>query len=165
MEVFGLRIGNGVDFHSFAEESGNFTIPLGGVLIPSKHKINAHSDGDVILHAFCEAVFGATSNGNIGTHFPPSDVKWKGASSTIFALYAIDLLTKQNGKLINVDFTVICEEPKIMPFANEIKLSLAKITGLSVNQIGVKATTTEQMGFLGRKEGIGAIATVLLYMF
>ena len=161
MNLFGLRIGNGVDFHKFGEEEGNFEIALGGISVPFKYKILAHSDGDVILHSICDAIFGAIGGGNIGLHFPPSDAQWENASSEIFLQYAHNLLT-QRGLLINIDVTVICEEPKIMPLANEIKQNIARILNVNSNQISIKAVTTEKMGFLGRKEGIGAIATALI---
>ena len=161
MNLFGLRVGNGVDFHKFGEEEGNFEIALGGVLVPFKRKILAHSDGDVILHSICDAIFGAIGEGNIGFHFPPSDAKWKDANSEIFLGYAHNLLT-QKGILINIDVTVICEEPKIMPISPEIKQNIARILNINSSQISIKAVTTEKMGFLGRKEGIGAIATTLV---
>jgi 2-C-methyl-D-erythritol 4-phosphate cytidylyltransferase/2-C-methyl-D-erythritol 2,4-cyclodiphosphate synthase len=164
MDIFNLRVGNGVDFHKFAPEEGNFSIALGGLIIPFQKKLLAHSDGDVILHSICDAIFGSLGNGNIGTHFPPSDIKWKDAKSEIFLEYAINLLTNTGGKLINIDTTVICEEPKIMPFAIQIKQNIAKITGLEMAKISIKAVTTEKMGFLGKKEGIGAITTILSYI-
>ena len=161
MNLLNLRIGNGVDFHKFGEENGEFEIALGGVLVPFNRKILAHSDGDVILHSICDAIFGAMGDGNIGFHFPPSDIKWKDANSEIFLEYAYNLLT-QKGILINIDVTVICEEPKIMPISFEIKQNIASKLSINFNQISIKAVTTEKMGFLGRKEGIGAIATALV---
>ena len=161
MNIKGLRIGNGVDFHKFDPLEGDFKITLGGIKIPFKHKIMAHSDGDVILHSICDAIFGAISNGNIGSHFPPNEAKWKDAKSELFLQYAYNLLAQQ-GELINIDVTVICEEPKIMPFADLIKNNISSIVNISPNQVGIKAVTTEKMGFLGKKEGISAIANALI---
>lgn len=157
-----LRIGNGFDFHKFENEEGEFAIPLGGILVPFKKRVLAHSDGDVIIHSLCDAIFGALCDGNIGTHFPPSEAKWKGARSVIFLEYAKKLLTERGGKITNIDVTVICEAPKVMPFAIEIRENLARVLSISKNVISVKATTTEAMGFLGRGEGIGAITNLLL---
>jgi 2-C-methyl-D-erythritol 2,4-cyclodiphosphate synthase len=162
MNLHGLRVGNGVDFHSFSTEEGDFKLALGGVSVPFHKKVLAHSDGDVILHSICEALFGAMGEGNIGTHFPPSDQRWKGANSTIFVKHALDLLKQKNGVLINIDITVICEVPKIMPIADGIKKNLSEV--LQTQNISVKATTTEKLGFLGRGEGIGAIASSLIYL-
>lgn len=163
-DLLKIRIGNGIDFHKFAQDIGEFKIPIGGVYIPFKHKIIAHSDGDVALHSICDAIFGGLANGNIGSHFPPSDERWKGVSSEVFLSTALELLKNSGGILINIDVTIICEDPKIMPFYAKIKKNLARITGLPTVRISIKAVTTEQMGFLGRKEGVGAIATVLLYV-
>jgi 2-C-methyl-D-erythritol 2,4-cyclodiphosphate synthase len=161
MDIKNLRVGNGVDFHKFDSIEGDFFIPVGGILIPFKRRVLAHSDGDVVLHSICDAIFGAIGNGNIGYHFPPSDKKWKDANSQLFLEYANNLLT-QKGFLINVDVTVICEQPKIMPFANEIKNNICNILNAGEDKISIKAVTSEKMGFLGRGEGIGAIATSLI---
>lgn len=162
MNIQNLRVGNGVDFHKFdTTQEGDFAIPIGGYLIPFRYKVLAHSDGDVVLHSICDAIFGAIGNGNIGSHFPPSDPKWKDANSKLFLEYANKLLT-QKGFLINLDITVICEQPKIMPFAENIKQNIVNILKCNYNQLSIKAVTTEQMGFLGRKEGIGAVCTSLV---
>ena len=164
MDLSGLRVGNGVDFHKFTTEQGDFELPIGGMFIPFKHQILAHSDGDVVLHSICDAIFGVLANGNIGSHFPPSNPKWKNANSQIFLEYALELLAHSKGKLINIDTTVICEEPKIMPHALKIRENIAKITGLQISQVSIKAVTSEKMGFLGRGEGIGAITTLLAHI-
>lgn len=156
-----LRIGNGVDFHKFAPEVGDFQIMLGGVEIPYKQKLLAHSDGDVILHSMCDCIFGAIGNGNIGTHFPNTDEKWKGVPSSIFLKHAFELLKKVNGEIINFDVTVMCEAPKVMFYASEIQKNISSLLNLEMNCIGVKAVTTEKMGFLGRGEGIACIVTGL----
>lgn len=162
MNLQGLRVGNGLDFHAFSHEKGAHKIALGGILFDFHAKIVAHSDGDVILHSICEAIFGAIGEGNIGTHFPPNDQKWKGANSTIFVKHALKMLEDKGGILINIDVTVVCEMPKIMPRVNEVKQNLISI--LKTPNISIKATTTEKLGFLGRGEGIGAMATSLIYI-
>lgn len=156
-----LRIGNGVDFHKFANEEGKFLLPIGGIKIPFYKKILAHSDGDVLLHSLCDAIFGSLANGNIGTHFPPSDDKWKNANSIIFLEYAINELKKKGGTIINIDSTIICEEPKIMPHVPKMKEIISKICNLEIAQISIKAVTTEKMGFLGNKEGVACLTNIL----
>ena len=159
-----LRVGNGVDFHKFAPEIGDLHIMLGGIKIPHKQKLLAHSDGDVILHSMCDAIFGAIASGNIGSHFPPSDSNWKDAESKIFLEYAYQLLKKAGGEIVNFDFTVMGENPKIMPHAIAIRENISKILGLETSRISIKAVTTEAMGFLGRGEGIGCLATGLFIL-
>lgn len=161
MNLHKLRIGNGVDFHRFSEETGDFAIPVGGILIPFSKNVLAHSDGDVVIHSICDSIFGALCEGNIGTHFPPSNEKLKNANSQIFLEYANNLL-KSKGGIINIDCTVICEAPKIMPYALNIKRNLAKILSISEDVISIKAVTTEKMGFCGRGEGIGCISNILI---
>ena len=162
MDLMKLRIGNGVDFHAFSNDEGDFTIPLGGVLVPFKKKLIAYSDGDVIIHSLCDAIFGAICDGNIGTHFPPSEAKWKGAPSVQFLEVAMQKLLTKKGKIINIDITVMCEAPKVMPISLNIRNNLAKVLNLSNDVISIKAVTTEQMGFLGRGEGVGCITNVLI---
>jgi 2-C-methyl-D-erythritol 2,4-cyclodiphosphate synthase len=162
MIMKGLRIGNGVDFHKFSSDEGLFEIKIGGIAFPFNKQLIAHSDGDVVLHSICDAIFGSLANGNIGTHFPPSDAKWKDANSKIFLEYATQMLKNANGKILNIDTTIICEAPKIMPNSLKMRQAIALMTGLELSQISIKAVTTEQMGFLGRKEGIGAITTMLI---
>ena len=155
------RVGQGVDVHAFCE--GDFVM-LGGVRIPHSHALAAHSDGDVVLHALCDALLGAAALGDIGRHFPQSDPKWEGVDSRVL-LREVDLLIKHEGwSISNADVTIICEEPKITPYAAEMALNIA--TDLDLNMgtrdISIKATTTESLGFCGRGEGIVAMAVVLI---
>lgn len=154
-----IKVGQGYDVHAFAE--GNHVM-LGGVHIPHSQGVLAHSDGDVILHAVTDAILGVLGDGDIGTHFPPSDEKWRGASSHQFLKYACDLLLKRGGRLNHLDVTLVCETPKISPFREQIRARLAEITGISLNDVGLKATTSEKMGFTGRKEGLAALALVTI---
>ena len=154
-----IRLGNGFDVHAF--EAGKFVI-LGGIKIPHTFKLCGHSDADVVLHAITDAIFGALAEGDIGTHFPPDNDKWKDASSDIFLKYAQKLAKGRNFKIGNVDCTVICEKPKIKPHAELIKTNIQNILNLNKGRISIKATTSEKLGFTGREEGIAALATVTL---
>ena len=154
-----IRLGNGFDVHAF--EAGKFVI-LGGIKIPHTFKLCGHSDADVVLHAITDAIFGALAEGDIGTHFPPDDDKWKDASSDIFLKYAQKLAKGRNFKISHVDCTVICEKPKIKPHAELIKTNIQNILNLNKDRVSIKATTSEKLGFTGRKEGIAALATVTL---
>ena len=154
-----IRLGNGFDVHAF--EAGKFVI-LGGIKIPHTFKLCGHSDADVVLHAITDAIFGALAEGDIGTHFPPDDDKWKDASSDIFLKYAQKLAKGKNFKIGNVDCTVICEKPKIKPHAELIKTNIQNILNLKKDRVSIKATTSEKLGFTGREEGIAALATVTL---
>ena len=154
-----IRLGNGFDVHAF--EAGKFVI-LGGIKIPHTFKLCGHSDADVVLHAITDAIFGALAEGDIGTHFPPDDDKWKDASSDIFLKYAQKLAKSKNFKIGNVDCTVICEKPKIKPHAELIKTNIQNILDLNKDRVSIKATTSEKLGFTGREEGIAALATVTL---
>jgi 2-C-methyl-D-erythritol 4-phosphate cytidylyltransferase / 2-C-methyl-D-erythritol 2,4-cyclodiphosphate synthase len=156
-----IRTGQGVDFHVF--EKGR-EILLCGVRIPHTHKLNGHSDADVALHALTDAILGAIGEGDIGTHFPPSDLQWKGAASSIFVKKAMELLHARGGVLANVDITILAEAPKISPHIEAMKTVLAPLLHLTQDRIAVKATTTEKLGAIGRKEGMAAfaIATVRL---
>lgn len=160
-----LRIGNGFDIHRFDDKiKGNFNIKIAGLDIPFKYKIIAHSDGDVVLHSLCDAIFGSIAEGNIGVHFPPSDPKWKDASSDIFLQYALNMLKDKGGEIVNIDTTIICEEPKIMPHSIKMRENLARMINISIENISIKATTTEKMGFLGRQEGIACFCNILIYI-
>jgi len=155
------RVGQGVDVHAFCE--GDFVM-LGGVRIPHSKALAAHSDGDVVLHALCDALLGAAALGDIGRHFPPSDSKWAGVDSRVL-LRKVDMLIKHEGwSISNADVTIICEEPKISPYSAQMALNIA--TDLDLNMgtrdISIKATTTEGLGFCGRGEGIVAQAVVLI---
>ncbi len=149
------RTGIGFDVHAF--EAGDAVI-LGGVTIPHTAKLKGHSDADVGLHALTDALFGAMCDGDIGQHFPPSDEKWKGAASDQFLIYAVERLRARGGRLVHVDLTLICERPKIGPHREAITARVADIVGLTPDRVSVKATTTEQLGFTGRSEGIAAQA-------
>jgi len=151
------RIGQGIDVHAFGEGDH---VMLGGVRIPHDRALVAHSDGDVALHALCDAMLGAAALGDIGRHFPPSDPKWEGVDSREL-LRQIDSMLKNEGwSLTNVDMTLVCEQPKITPHAKQMKANIAADTGLDVTDVSIKATTTEGLGFCGRGEGITALAIV-----
>ncbi|PCI43632.1 MAG: bifunctional 2-C-methyl-D-erythritol 4-phosphate cytidylyltransferase/2-C-methyl-D-erythritol 2,4-cyclodiphosphate synthase [Alphaproteobacteria bacterium] len=152
-----IRTGLGFDVHAF--EAGDNVI-LGGITIPHDQKLKGHSDADVALHALTDALLGAIGDGDIGTHFPPSDDKWKGSSSDIFLKYAHKLLKEKDGIISNIDLTLICEAPKIGPHAQAIRDNIAEILSLAPTRISIKATTTEKLGFTGRGEGIAAQAIV-----
>ena len=151
-----VRLGNGFDVHAFTE--GN-EVTLCGIKIPFSKKLLGHSDADVGLHAITDAIYGAIAAGDIGTHFPPNDPTWKDASSDIFLKHAVQLAEKLGYQVNNVDCTIICEQPKIGPLSDKMKISISKIMELDKNRISVKATTSEKLGFTGREEGIAALAT------
>jgi 2-C-methyl-D-erythritol 2,4-cyclodiphosphate synthase len=153
------RIGTGFDVHAFGE--GNFVV-LGGVSIPYKQGLIAHSDGDVLLHAIMDALLGALALGDIGKHFPDTDKKWQGANSRDL-LKAVNALIKQQGYQVgNIDSTIIAQAPKMAPYILEMQANIAKDLELDISDIGVKATTTEKLGFTGRKEGIACQASAIL---
>nr|MCH9765719.1 2-C-methyl-D-erythritol 2,4-cyclodiphosphate synthase [Alphaproteobacteria bacterium] len=154
-----FRVGTGYDVHAF--DDGNAVI-IGGVSIPHNRKLKGHSDADVGLHAITDAILGAIADGDIGTHFPPSDPQWKGAASDLFLKDAVRRIDELSGKLSNIDLTLICEEPKIGPHRPAMRESIAKICNISEGRVSVKATTSEKLGFTGRKEGIAALASVLV---
>ncbi|BBD80518.1 2-C-methyl-D-erythritol 2,4-cyclodiphosphate synthase [Aerosticca soli] len=154
-----MRIGSGFDVHAFAEGDH---VMLGGVRVPHHHGLAAHSDGDVVIHALCDAIFGALALGDIGTHFPPSEARWRGADSRQFLRHAAALMRAQGYRLGNADVTVIGEAPKVAPHAAAMRENLAADLDCPVSAISVKATTTEKLGFLGRREGLAAQASVLL---
>ena len=154
-----FRIGTGFDVHAF--EPGN-NLYLCGVKIPFDKSLAGHSDADVALHALTDALFGAIGKGDIGTWFPPTEPKWKNADSSVFLICASEEVGKMGFKISNIDLTIICEEPKINHYSNDMKQFLAHTLKLSIDRINVKATTTEQLGFTGRKEGIAALCTVIL---
>lgn len=155
------RIGQGYDVHQFTE--GDHII-LCGVKIPHNKAFAAHSDGDVAMHALTDAIYGALAQGDIGQHFPPSDDTWKNADSSIFLSHAVDLVTQQGGEMGNIDMTIICEYPKISPHTDTMRRRLADIMHMDIKNISVKATTSEKLGFTGRKEGIAATATAIIFM-
>ena len=155
----GIRIGLGVDFHQLAEGRELF---IGGVKIPHHKGAIGHSDADVLLHAICDAMLGAACLGDIGVHFPDTDQRFKNIDSKILLKESYDLVRKENYTIVNIDSTLCLEEPKIKPFVPQMQKTIAGILGLTEKDISIKATTTEQMGFVGRKEGLVAYATVLL---
>mgnify|MGYP001766204453 CR=1 FL=1 len=153
--------GTGFDVHRFTDGDH---VMLGGITIPHTHGLAAHSDGDVVLHALTDAVLGALGEGDIGQHFPPSDPKWKGAASYLFLEDAVHRVHNRGGCITNADVTLLCEAPKIGPHRDAMKASISRILGLEPARVGVKATTTEGLGFTGRREGIAAMATVMLLL-
>ena len=155
-----IRVGNGFDVHAFT--SGK-NIILCGVKIPYKFALSGHSDADVGFHALTDSIFGALAEGDIGCWFPPSDTKWKNANSEIFLKKALDLMTNKKYHISNLDLTFICETPRLSEYSELMKKNISRICNLQINTIGVKATTTEKLGFLGRNEGIACMASVLLY--
>lgn len=152
-----IRIGIGYDVHAF--EEGDSVI-LGGVEIPHSQKLKGHSDADVVLHAITDATLGAIGDGDIGQHFPPSDPQWKGAASDRFQEDALRRVTALGGRLAHIDVTIVCEAPKIGPHREALRASIARICALPVSRVSVKATTSEKLGFTGRREGIAALASV-----
>ena len=154
-----IRIGQGLDVHAF--EAGEHVI-LAGVKIPHTHALKAHSDGDVILHALADALLGALALGDIGQHFPDTDAKFKGADSRVLLKYVYQLILDRGYLLNNADITVACERPKLAKHNLDMRQSIADVLNVDLNQISIKATTTEKLGFTGRQEGILATATVLI---
>jgi len=154
-----VRLGNGYDVHAF--EAGDHVI-LCGVRIPHHAGLKGHSDADVGMHAVTDAIYGALAQGDIGRHFPPSDPQWKGAASDIFLRHAGELAREMGYEIANIDCTLICERPKIGPHAEAMQNTLADILNIDISRVSVKATTSEQLGFTGREEGIASIATAAL---
>jgi 2-C-methyl-D-erythritol 4-phosphate cytidylyltransferase/2-C-methyl-D-erythritol 2,4-cyclodiphosphate synthase len=151
-----IRTANGFDVHAFGP--GNHVM-LGGARITHTHALAGHSDADVLLHAITDALLGTIAAGDIGHHFPPSDPQWRGAPSDIFLRHAVGLITARAGRITHLDATVLCEAPKIAPHADAIRRNIAAIAGIDASRVSLKATTTEKLGFLGRGEGIAAMAT------
>jgi 2-C-methyl-D-erythritol 2,4-cyclodiphosphate synthase len=154
-----MRIGSGIDVHRFRD--GDFVM-LGGVRIPHTRAVEAHSDGDVVLHALCDALLGAAGLGDIGQHFKDTDPKWRGADSKGFVTHIIGMLRARKLRVGNADVTVLSEAPKVGPHRDEIRRQIAALLEIDAEFVNVKATTTEHLGFLGRGEGIAAQAVVLL---
>lgn len=154
-----IRIGQGLDVHAF--EAGDF-VTLAGIQIPHTHGLKAHSDGDVVLHALCDALLGALALGDIGQHFPDTDPNFKGADSKVLLKYVYQLVLDKGYTLNNADITVACERPKLAKHNLEMRQSIANVLNVDVTQISIKATTTETLGFTGRQEGILSTATVLI---
>jgi 2-C-methyl-D-erythritol 2,4-cyclodiphosphate synthase len=154
-----IRIGQGFDVHAFGE--GDHVV-IGGVRIPHERGVVAHSDGDVAIHALCDAMLGALALGDIGQHFPPSDARWKDADSRDFLRHCNDLIGRHGWSVGNADITVVCERPKIGPHAQAMRECMATDLGVGIDAVSMKATTSEKLGFTGRGEGIAAQAVVLL---
>jgi 2-C-methyl-D-erythritol 2,4-cyclodiphosphate synthase len=150
-----VHVGIGYDVHALVE--GRKLI-LGGVEIPHRKGLEGHSDADVLMHAICDAVLGALGEADIGHFFPNTDPRWKGVRSSIFLKEAARLVGFREGKIINVDATVIAEAPKLFPHIHGMKIHIAEALGMSIKDVGIKATTNERLGFLGREEGIAAMA-------
>ena len=156
-----IRTGQGFDVHSFVEGDH---VWLGGVRIPHSHKLSGHSDADVVLHALTDALLATIGDGDIGSHFPPSDMQWKGASSDRFLRHAVERVRARGGVIANINATIVCEAPRIGPHRDAMQKRIAEIAGIAPDRVGVTAGTSEQMGFTGRREGIVAwgLATVRL---
>jgi 2-C-methyl-D-erythritol 2,4-cyclodiphosphate synthase len=154
-----MRIGSGFDVHAFGPGD---SVVLGGVRIAHTRGVVAHSDGDVVLHALCDAMLGAAGLGDIGMHFPDTDPLWKGANSRRFVEAVLEMLSVRKLRVGNADITVLAQAPKMSPHRLEIRRSIAQMLGVTENQVNIKATTTEHLGFIGRNEGLAAQAVVLL---
>ena len=154
-----MKVGQGFDVHAFGP--GDFVM-LGGVRVPHSAGVVAHSDGDVVLHALCDALLGAAGLGDIGQHFSDKDARWKGADSAHFVSAVLQMLATRKLRVGNVDITVIAEVPKVGPVREAIRARIAALLGVTAADVNVKATTTERLGFLGRSEGIAAQAIALL---
>ncbi|MBL1215115.1 MAG: 2-C-methyl-D-erythritol 2,4-cyclodiphosphate synthase [Ignavibacteriae bacterium] len=154
-----FRIGFGYDVHAFAE---NRKLILGGIEIPYEKGLLGHSDADVLLHAICDALLGAFALGDIGKHFPDTDPKYKGADSTVLLKEVYAMITDQGYELANCDSTLVLEKPKLLDHIDSIREKIAELLDCSIDQISVKATTSEKMGFAGRGEGVAAYSTVLV---
>ena len=155
------RTGMGFDVHAF---SGEGPLMLGGVEVPSSRGLAGHSDADVVLHAITDALLGAAGLGDIGAHFPPSDARWKGAASSLFLRHAVELLHSRGAIIDHIDCTIIAEAPKVAPHRDAMRGRIADVMGLSIEQVSIKATTTEGLGFTGRREGIAAQAVASIRM-
>ena len=149
------HVGIGYDVHQLVEGR---KLVLGGVEIPHEKGLDGHSDADVLMHAICDAVLGALGEGDIGHFFPNTDPRWKGAPSKVFLQEAARQVAFREGKIVNVDATLIAQRPKIAPHIHEMKIKVAEALGLNINRVGIKATTNELLGFIGREEGIAAMA-------
>jgi 2-C-methyl-D-erythritol 2,4-cyclodiphosphate synthase len=154
-----MRVGSGFDVHAFGPGTG---VMLGGVHVPWERGVVAHSDGDVLLHALTDALLGAAGFGDIGQHFPDSDPRWRGVASAQFVEHAVKLLADAGWHVVNADLTLLAEAPRINPLRAQIQASMARCLGVTPQQVNLKATTTEKMGFLGRAEGLAAQAIVMI---
>jgi len=151
-----IRTGSGLDVHAF--EPGDH-VTLGGIRIPNDKALSGHSDADVALHALTDAILGAIADGDIGTHFPPTDPQWRGVSSDRFLTFAVERVRERGGRIAHLDLTLVCETPRIAAHRDQMRANIAKLAGIDVGRVAVKATTSEKLGFTGRGEGIVAYAT------
>lgn len=154
-----LRVGSGYDVHAFGEGDH---VMLGGVKVPHVQGVRAHSDGDVLLHALCDALLGAAALGDIGQHFPDADPQWRGADSSRFVSATLTMLQQRGWRVCNADLTLVGEAPRIGPLRDAIRGHVAQLLSVAPDCVNLKATTTEKMGFEGRREGLAAHATVLI---
>lgn len=154
-----VRVGSGYDVHAFCDGR---SVTLGGIAIDHDRALRGHSDADVALHAVTDALFGALADGDIGSHFPPSDPAWKGAASAVFLQKAVTGVAERGGVIAHIDLTIVCEAPKIGPHREQIRERLARLCGVRPDRVSVKATTSEKLGFTGRREGIAAMATATI---
>ena len=156
---YDLRIGNGYDVHRLAP---GLKLTLGGIEIPHSKGCVAHSDGDVLIHALCDALLGALALGDIGHHFPDTSSEFKGIDSKILLRRTLDLIGQKGYSLVNADLTLLLQAPKVAPYIEQMRTTLASVMGVGVDAVSVKATTEERLGFTGREEGVAAYAVVLL---
>jgi 2-C-methyl-D-erythritol 4-phosphate cytidylyltransferase / 2-C-methyl-D-erythritol 2,4-cyclodiphosphate synthase len=154
-----VRTGTGYDVHAFGEGDH---VWLAGLRIPYPRSLSGHSDADAPLHALVDAILGALADGDIGTHFPPGDPRWRGASSDQFLAFAVDRVGQRGGCIAHLDLTIVCEAPRIGPHRDAMRARIAEIAGIDIDRVAVKATTNEKLGFIGRQEGIAAIATATI---
>ena len=154
-----LRIGNGIDVHKLSSKD---KLLLGGIEIKSSVGIIAHSDGDILIHALVDSIFGALSLGDIGTYFPADDLKLKNVNSNIFLKFCLKEMHKLEYRILNTDLTILLQSPSIKEYNYEIRNNLSQMLDIDLSQISLKATTTDHLGFIGQKEGIGVLATTLL---
>ena len=153
------RIGFGYDVHAFASDR---PLVLGGVPIPFEYGLSGHSDADTVIHAVVDALLGAAALGDIGTHFPSSDPRWQNQPSAVFLDYTYNLLCQHNWKISNIDVTIVAERPKLAPYIQAMRTHLAEHLRLAIEQVSVKATTTDGLGFAGRHEGIACYTVALI---
>jgi len=154
-----VRTGSGLDVHAFGPGDH---VTLGGIHIPHVQALTGHSDADVALHALTDAILGALADGDIGAHFPPSDPQWRGASSDRFLTFAVERVRARGGRIAHLDLTIVCEAPRIGDHRDRMRANIANLAGIGIERVGVKATTSEKLGFTGRGEGIAAYATATI---
>ena len=156
------RVGLGFDAHAFASPDAGRRLMLGGVVVPHKRGLAGHSDADALLHALVDALLGAAALGDIGAHFPSSDARWHGASSDAFVIHTVDLLTRGGWRVVNVDATVVAEQPRLSPHTPAMRDEMARLLGIDRERVSVKSKTTDGLGFAGREEGIVCYVVALI---